>query len=96
MTLVWGQGHRAQRNQASEATTSPSSNKFDNRNHKDSLGSNKPGPSEALARCSEVSAGPYEAFAVSLQTPSSKALEINVVWFMQKDLDQIIQSVFQA
>ncbi len=64
MTLVRGQGRPVQRDQASKTPTGPfSSNKSDNRDHKDPLGSNEPGPSKAPAGSkalagSEIPAGP--------------------------------------
>ncbi len=56
MISVRGQGRLAQRGQASEALT----NRFNNGNYKDPLGSNKPGPSEAPTG-PEAPAGPPQA-----------------------------------
>ncbi len=84
ITLVWGQGSST-KSQVSKTSTGPPSNRSNNRDHKDFLRLNKPGPSEALAK---TSAGPSQA-------PSLK-VEIDVARFTRKDLDQIIQSLLQA
>ena len=49
MTLVRRQGHFAKKSQAFKALTGLPSNKSDNRNHKNLLGSNKPRPFKAPA-----------------------------------------------
>ncbi len=75
---VWG--YLAQRSYISKALIDLSSNKSDNRDHKNSLGSNK-------LEVSEASIGSYEALAKSLQALLLKA-KIDVTRFIpQKDLD---------
>ncbi len=83
MTSVQRQSCFAQRGQASEAPTGPSSNRSDNRDHENPLGSNESGPSEASA---EAPIGPFQALP-----PKT---EMDIARFIQKDLDQIIQSLF--
>ncbi len=58
MTLVRGQSRSIQRSQASEALTGPLSNKSNDREYENLLGSNKPGPSEAFAGLYTALAGP--------------------------------------
>ncbi len=82
MTLVRGQGYLARKGQASEAPTDQSNDG----NHKDSLGSNKPGPSEASTG-SEAPAGPPQA-------PPPTAPD--VTQYTQKNMDHLLQTFFQA
>ena len=72
MTLVRGQGRLEQRGQVFEALINWSSNG----DHKDLLGSNKPGPSEALT-------GSSQAPLPVLPVP-------DVVQYMQKDMDHLL------
>ncbi len=75
MIFVRGQVCPA-KGQASEALTGLLSNRSDNGDYKNFLESNKPGPSKASAR-------PFQALSL-------KTSKMDVVWFIQKDLDQII------
>ncbi len=54
MTSVQERGCPVQKNQASKTPTGPSSNRSNNRKHKNPLESNKPGPSKAPARPSQA------------------------------------------
>ncbi len=83
MTLVQGRSRLAQRGPASETPTGLSSYRSDqNQDYKDPLGSNK-----SPARL-------YKTFARPSQALPPEALKIDAVLFTQKDLDQIIKSVF--
>ncbi len=82
MTSVRGRGRPAQRGQASEASTDWSNN----RDYKNPLGSNKPGSSKALIG-PEALIGPSEA---------SPPAAPNVAWYMQKDMNHLLQTFFQA
>ena len=63
MISVQRRGRPARRGQVSEGAICPASNKSNDKDHKDPLGSNKLGPSEALIRPFEAPTGPFEAFA---------------------------------
>ena len=80
MTLVRGQNRLAHRPRASEAPTGLSSIRSNN-DHKDPLGSNKPGPPKAPPE-------PPEAFPGPSQAPSPHDPDANC--YSQRDLDRII------
>ncbi len=82
MTSVRRRSRPVRRDQASEAPT----NRSNNRDYEDFLGSNKSGPSEAPI-------GP-EALARSPQAPSPAAFD--VAQYTQKDMDHLLQMFFQA
>ncbi len=82
MTSVRGRGRPVWRGQASKAPTDWSNNG----DHKNSLGSNKPGPSEAPIR-SEAPARPPHA-------PPPAAPD--VAQYIQKDMDHLFQTFLQA
>ncbi len=85
MTLVQGRGHSTQRIWASEALIGPLSYRSDqNQDYKNLLRSNK-----SLG-------GSYKALAKPFQALLHKAPKINIAQFIWKNLDQIIQSVFQV
>ncbi len=84
MTLIQRRGHLIWRSQASEALTGPSSNKFNDGDYKDSLGSNQPGLFEAST---ETPVGPS-------QTPPPTSQDIDTNRYSQQDLDRIIQTFF--
>ncbi len=87
MTSVRGRGRPVCRGQAFEAPTGPPSSNGD---HKDPLGSNKSGPSEAFAG-SEALAGPLEAPPGSPQAPPLPIpQDSGVNRYSQQDLDRII------
>ena len=76
MTSVRGQGYPIQRSQAFEGLI----NRFNNRNHKDSFGLNKPRPSKAFI-------GP-EAPARPFQAPSPPNA-LDAARYMQKNMDHL-------
>ncbi len=98
MTSVRGRGRPARRSQASEAPTGPSSSNGD---YEDSLGSNKPGPSETPTGSEapvgpEIPAGP-EAPPGPPQTPPLPILQDpGTNRYSQQDLDRIIQTFFHV
>ena len=81
MTSVQEQGWLAQRGQASKIPT----NRFNNRDHKDPLGSNKPEPSKAL----EAPVEPPKVLFPVFPTP-------NIARYTQKDIDHLLQMFFQV
>ncbi len=84
MTLVTGYSQSAWRSQVFKASTGPpSSNKSDNKDYKDPLGSNKLGLSEAPT---EVATGHLQAFLF----PIPQDLSTNC--YSQQNLDRIIQT----
>ena len=89
MTLVRGQTRPARKGQAFKALTNPSSIKSDNKDHKNPLKSNKPGPPKAFS-----GSEPPKAPSRSSQTLSSKDPSINC--YSQQDLNKIIQTFLQA
>ncbi len=91
MTSVRGQGRPVYRGQASEAPTSPP---ISNGDHKDPLGSNKPGLSKASAgsEAPEASSGPPESPPGPPQAPPFPVLQDpETNYYSQQDLDRIIQ-----
>ncbi len=96
MTLVRGRGWLARRGQASKVPTGPHSS---NKDHEDSLGSNKPGSSEALTGSKapaglETPAGP-EAPSRPTQAPLFLQ-DPGANRYSQQNLDKIIQTFFYA
>ncbi len=81
MTLVRERGRPAQRSQVFEAPI----NRSNDGDHKDPLGSNKPGPSEAL----EAPIGPPKTPLPTLPAP-------DIVRYTQKDINYLLQTFFQA
>ncbi len=93
MTSVRRRGRPTQRSLASKAPTDPFSFNGD---HKDPLGSNKLGPSEAPA-CSEASAGSPEAPLGPPQAPLlSMPQDPGANRYSQQDLDRFIQTFLYA
>ncbi len=93
MTSVRGRVRPARRGQAFEAPTGPPSSNGD---HKNPLGSNKPGPSEAPAG-SEALAGPPQAPPRPLQAPPLPVpQDPGANCYSQQNLDRIIQTFLQV
>ena len=67
ITSVQGQGRLAHKGQAFKGPIGPASNRFNDEDYKDPLGSNKPGPSEAPTGPFKAPTGPFKAFAGPLQ-----------------------------
>ena len=72
MTSVQGQRRFAHRGQASKVPIGPVSNRSDDEDHEDPLGSNKPGPSEAPTELFEAPTRPFKA---SARPPGSTSLK---------------------
>ncbi len=90
MTSVGGQDRSTWRNQASEAPTSPLSNRSDDGDHENPLGSNEPRLSKAPAG-SETPARP-EAPARPTQAPLFTPQNPGANLYSQSDLNRIIQT----
>lgn len=86
MTLFWRRSCLSRRNRISEASTSSSSIKLDYKDYKDSL------------RVNKLPVGYPKALILTPSWPTQVFENINadVAWFTQKNLDQVIQAVFQA
>ena len=82
MTSVRKQGCPAQKSQAFEAFNGSSSNRSNNGDHTDPLGSNKPKLFKVFADL-EAPAGPFQAPTLVLQNLSTNQ-------YSQQDLDKII------
>ncbi len=87
MTSVRGRDRLARRDQTSKAPTGPPSS---NRDHKNPLGSDKPGPSKALTGAPETPPGLLQAPPLPNipQDPGTNR-------YNQQDLDRIIQTFLQ-
>ncbi len=86
MTSVRRWGCPAQRDQATKASTGPSSNRSDDgdyEDHKNPLGSNKPRPFKAPTKPSTTP--PQACPLLVLHNPGAK-------WYSQQNLDKIIQT----
>ncbi len=95
MTSVRGRGRPVRRGPASEAPTGPPSSNGD---YEDPLGSNEPGPSEALngSEASEAPAGPPEALPGPPQAPPLPVLQDpGANRYSQQNLDRIIRIFLQ-
>ncbi len=90
MTSVRGRDQPAQRGQTFKAPTdTSSSNKFDNRDHENPLGSNKLGPFKALA-------GPKAPLGPSQAPPLLVSQDPGANRYIQQDLDRIFQMFFHS
>ena len=69
MISIGGRGRSARRGQAFKAPIDPTSNKSDDGDHKEPLGSNEPKLSEAPTRSFEASTGTFESPARLFQAP---------------------------
>ena len=87
---VRGQKRLAWRSQASEAFIGLTSNKSDDGDHNDLLGSDKPGLSEAPTRLFKAPTGLFKAFAGPPQ--ASLAQDPGANCYSEQDLDKIIQT----
>ena len=90
MTSVRGRRRPAYRGQAPKGPIGPASNKFDNKDHKDPLKSNKSGPSEAPTEPFKAFIGPFKALAGPFQ--ASLAQNPGANCYSQQDLNRIIQT----
>ena len=91
MILVQGQEWPAQKSQAFKTST----NRSNNRNHKNPLKSNKPGPSkapEALTRPFKTPEAPTRLF----EAPLPVFLTLDVARYTQKDMYHLLQTFFQV
>ncbi len=84
MILVWGRDYPACKvQQVFEVPTSPSSIRFDDKDYKEPLESNKPGPLEALIRPPKTPIRPLQTLFLISQDPGTNR-------YSQQDLDKII------